>query len=57
MRVFPFLASISGGSRFPSVSKDKGVERRQVRIGYEVPSSEQNQLENWNTPEDLSFQA
>jgi hypothetical protein len=26
------LASISGGSRFPSVSKDKVVERRQVRI-------------------------
>ena len=31
-RVFPFLASICGGSRFPSVSKDNGVERRQVRI-------------------------
>jgi hypothetical protein len=26
------LASIRGGSRFPSVSKDNGVERRQVRI-------------------------
>jgi len=36
LRVFPFLASISGGSRFPSVSKDKVVERRQVRIRPKV---------------------
>src|SRR5271166_2647767 len=31
LRVFPFLASIRGGSRFPSVSKDNGVERRHTK--------------------------
>jgi hypothetical protein len=36
LRVFPFLASISGGSRSGLSQRTRVVERRQVRIKPEV---------------------